>query len=136
MKLIPKKIQNEEEKLLPLVLEKLSDSNKKGEEIKWGDVVNEVIEQYGSTELKAFHAYCKRIGDEHQLREKDGSYLRDKNGNMIQTWTNSEDGFVRDIYGHQICYKDGAPVPNVECPEIIRCLYDEEHGMNNDERLY
>lgn len=136
MRRIPKKIQDEDERLLPFVLEKVTNSNK-DEKATRKDVleaaIEEVIEKYGSPERKAFHAYCKRIGDEHQLCEKDGRNMLDKNGDMIQTWNNSEDGFVRDRYGNKIYYKDGTPVPNVELPEIIRRLYDEESTLDGED---
>ena len=122
---VPKKVEDEWERLLPIIFEIRSDSD---EEDAQKRTIDYVIEEYGSPEAKAFHAFCQRVGDENQVLEKDGSYLCDNSGAWIQEWSNFDDGFIRDRHGNMIYYKDGTPVPNIEWPEIIQRLSEEEYG--------
>ena len=129
MRWVPKKVEDEWEKLAALAFEIVSDEDEEG---AFGRALQEVTEKYGNPEVKAFNAYCDRLGDENQLRDKDRSYIENQDGHWIQEWGNSEDGFVRDKNGNRVYYRDGTPVPNVEWPEIIQRLHDEEYGPDGD----
>ena len=119
---IPRKLLAECEKLEKMFLDTISKD--------WPDDLSKAIrdhnDKYGSAELKAFEQYLSRTGDEGELREKDGSYILDQDGYRKQDWKNSEDGFLRDSKGNQIYYKDGSPIPNIEMPDCIRKMYEEE----------
>lgn len=126
MKWIPEIVLAEREKLFKEAFDSTPDDCSGDELIR---AYHELIEQFGSPELKAFEVYSSRFGDEGELLEKDGSYLLSKKGTCIQDWYNTEDGFLRDKDGNKVFYKDGTPVPNIEMPEIIQRLYDEEDGL-------
>lgn len=81
----------------------------------------------GSEELNAYMDYRVRVGDENQICDEDGEYIRDERGYVIQDWSESEDGYVinnrtgelvRDMKGNSVRY----PVLD----ERVEKMYGEE----------
>ena len=68
------------------------------------------VESHASEELKLWEKYSLFTGDEGQLRDKDGGFLLDKQGNWIQDWIADENGYLSDLNGNPILYSDGERV--------------------------
>ncbi len=90
---------------------------------------------HGSEELNAYLDYRVRVGDENQICDENGEYIRDERGYVIQDWSESEDGYVinnrtgelvRDMKGNLVRY----PVLDERVERMYR---DEEGEYGTDE---
>ena len=93
--------------------------------------INEEFDQFirenGSEELWAYLQYCKRVGDEAQICDEDGNYIRDKNGFYIQDWSGTEDGYViNNITGELVRDRNGNLVSFPVLDERVKKLYRDE----------
>ena len=81
----------------------------------------------GSEELNAYMDYRVRVGDENQICDEDGEYIRDESGYVIQDWSESEDGYViNNRTGELVRDKKGNPVRYPVLDERVEKMYGEE----------
>lgn len=81
----------------------------------------------GSEELNAYMDYRVRVGDENQICDEDGEYIRDERGYVIQDWSESEDGYViNNRTGELVRDKKGNPVRYPVLDERVEKMYGEE----------
>lgn len=83
----------------------------------------------GSEELNAYMDYRVRVGDENQICDEDGEYIRDERGFVIQDWSESEDGYViNNRTGELVRDKKGNPVRYPVLDERVERMYGGEAG--------
>ena len=81
----------------------------------------------GSEELNAYMDYRVRVGDENQICDEDGEYIRDERGYVIQDWSESEDGYVINNRTRELVRdKKGNPVRYPVLDERVERMYGEE----------
>lgn len=83
----------------------------------------------GSEELNAYMDYRIWVGDENQICDEDGEYIRDERGYVIQDWSESEDGYViNNRTGELVRDKKGNPVRYPVLDERVERMYGGEAG--------
>lgn len=83
----------------------------------------------GSEEMNAYMDYRVRVGDENQIWDEDGEYIRDERGYVIQDWSESEDGYViNNRTGELVRDKKGNPVRYPVLDERVERMYGGEAG--------
>lgn len=83
----------------------------------------------GSEELNAYMDYRVRVGDENQICDEDGEYIRDERGYVIQDWSENEDGYViNNRTGELVRDKKGNPVRYPVLDERVERMYGGEAG--------
>ena len=68
------------------------------------------MSSHESDEMKAWQKYSLFLGDEGELRDKDGSKLLDKDGQWIQERSVDNEGGLLDSKGRPIYYNDGTVI--------------------------
>ena len=103
---IPPSIEDESNKLWDLYQDSLQERRK---EFDLADM-KEWMSSHKSDEMKAWQKYSSFLGDEGELRDKDGSKLLDEDGYWIQEWSVDNEGGLLDSKGRPIYYNDGTRV--------------------------
>ena len=81
----------------------------------------------GSEELNAYMDYRVRVGDENQICDEDGEYIRDERGYVIQDWSESEDGYVvNNRIGELVRDKNGNRVRYPVLDERVERMYGDK----------
>lgn len=84
-------------------------------------IIYEYVYDRATPLLKLYMDYSSFSGDEGQLIDKNGGFMRDENGYPIQGWIVDEDRFCYDRYtGRQLFYSDGTPVIQPEMPPELK----------------
>lgn len=68
------------------------------------------VDEHLSPLAKEYCRYCSRSGDENELADINGGYIRDANGYPIQEWKISIDKRIVDENGNQLFYSNGQPI--------------------------
>lgn len=95
--------------------------------------IKDYIDAHASPLLYEWRKVSARHGDEGELCDKDGSFLRTADGYPIQGWKISDDKRIVDENGNQLYYSDGTPIMAKQMSvELFEFLKNDESGFFED----
>ena len=129
-KYVPKEFEEEWLQLYQSFTEQYTDEEYEAMRDSWYEKLQRYMMAHASPILKLYLEYDSFSGDEGELVDRDGSFMRDENGYPIQDWTVDENRFCYDRYtGKQLFYSDGTPVIKPQMPPELKPyfnIFDEE----------